>query len=280
MDNTITLTAHRGYRQKFPENTMISFREALKLDIDSIEMDVHMTSDRHMVVMHDATLNRTTDKEGHICDRTLAEVREADAGIRFGEQFKGEKVPTLEEFLELMATRPDIKVLLELKDYPEEYGDFAYASCENALSLCKKYGVWGAKRLTVITFSTGICSWIRNKHAGEEIVIHGFYPKTHMRGWEKDDPYKYIDEVCLFPGQANYPDGRPCWEKKNLVVDKMVFDNFVMMGIKPCVYYSFNNDEEVYKKAYENGAIGFTCDDAYTGGKILDKLGARKLNNK
>ena len=102
MDTTITLTAHRGYRAKFPENTMTGFREALKLDIDSIEMDVHMTRDRQIVVMHDAALDRTTDKTGLIRNMTLAEVREADAGIKFGEQFKGEKVPTLDEFLALI----------------------------------------------------------------------------------------------------------------------------------------------------------------------------------
>ena len=116
MDTNVTLTAHRGYRQKYPENTMIAFREALKLDIDSVEMDVHMTKDYHIVVCHDASLSRTTNKSGEIYALTLDEVREADAGIKFGEEFAGEKVPTLEEFLELMATRPDIRVLLELKD--------------------------------------------------------------------------------------------------------------------------------------------------------------------
>ena len=57
-----------------------------------------------------------------------------DAGIKFGEEFRGEKVPTLEEFLELMATRPDIKLLLELKDYPEELGDFAYRTADKIVA--------------------------------------------------------------------------------------------------------------------------------------------------
>ena len=61
--------------------------------------------------------------------------------------------PTFEEFLELMATRPDLKVLVELKDYPEELGDFAYASAELTLSLCRKYGIFGKDRLTIVTFS-------------------------------------------------------------------------------------------------------------------------------
>ena len=253
MSYPITLTAHRGYRQKFPENTMIAFREALKLDVDSIETDVHMTADRQMVIMHDASLDRTTDKKGRVCRLTLDEVREADAGVRFDEQFRGERVPTLDEFLALMATRPDVRVLLELKDYPEEYGDFAYTSCEKALALCRKYGIWGRERLTVITFSTALMAWIRHRHAGEDIVLHGFYPKRCMRGSDKDEPYKYMDEVCVFAGRTD------------------------AMGLRTCVYMAYNVNEADYQLALERGATGFTCDDAYTCGKILDKLGARKL---
>ena len=79
MDTKVTLTAHRGWRAKYPENTMLGFREALKLDIDAIEMDVHMTKDYEIVVCHDATLDRTTDVSGTISNMTLAQVREADA---------------------------------------------------------------------------------------------------------------------------------------------------------------------------------------------------------
>ena len=74
MDTKITLTAHRGYRAKFPENTMLAFEEALKLDIDSIEMDVRMTKDNEIVVIHDPTIDRTTDKTGLVKNMTLAEV--------------------------------------------------------------------------------------------------------------------------------------------------------------------------------------------------------------
>ncbi len=281
MDTTITLTAHRGYRQKFPENTVIAFKEALKLDIDSIETDVRMTNDHQLVLIHDATLQRTTDKEGHVCDRSLAEVREADAGIKFGEQFKGEKVPMLKELLELLKDRKDVKLLLELKDYPEEYGNFAYASCEESLRLCKEYGIWGKERLTIVTFSTALCAWIRRKHAGEDIAIHGFYPLSYMKGGELDDPYKYMDEVCIFSlSGGKYPDGRPSWKASadmDFEEEKLCYDNFKLMGIKPCVYHAWNTDKELYEKLYKLGAIGFTCDDPYTCGKIFDELGMRKL---
>ena len=276
MDKKVTLAAHRGWRGKYPENTMLGFRKALTLDIDAIEMDVHMTKDYRIVVCHDGSLNRTTDKTGVICRMTLDEVREADAGIKFGEEFKGEKIPTMEEFLELMATRPDVRILLELKDYPEELGDFAYASAELTLRLCREYGIFGADRLTIITFSTGICAWLRTRYTKEDFLIHGFYPKHYMRGWEKDDPYKYYDEVCLFNGGDKTPQGFPI-DHGTLLADKARFTEFELMGIKPCVYYGLNKDEELHKAAYENGAIGFTSDHPDICGEILDKIGARKL---
>ena len=276
MDKRVTLTGHRGWRAKYPENTMRGFREALKLDIDAIEMDAHMTKDYHIVVCHDQSLSRTTDTDGLIYQMTLDEVRRADAGIKFGEEFKGERIPTMEEFLELMATRPDVGLLLELKDYPEEIGDFAYASAELTLSLCKKYGVFGKDRLTVITFSAGICAWLRTRYTKDDFSIHGFYPKARMRGYTADDPYKYYDEVCIFNKGDKDVTGMPVTHS-SLVADKERFTEFSLMGIKPCVYFSMNTDEEVYRKAYEYGALGFTCDHPDICGEILDKIGARKL---
>ena len=279
MANQVTLAAHRGWRAKYPENTMRGFREALKLDIDAIEMDVHMTKDYQIVVCHDASLDRTTDTSGVITQMTLEEIRKADAGIKFGEEFKGEKIPTFEEFLELMAEHPDIKLLLELKDYPEEIGDFAYASAELSLSLCRKYGIFGKDRLTVITFSTGICAWLRARYTKEDFALHGFYPKSKMKGYTTDDPYKYYDEVCLFNSGEKDPQGFPI-VRDSLVADKARFTEFALMGIKPCVYYRFNTDEDVHRQAVENGALGFTSDDPDICGEILDRIGARKLKKK
>lgn len=275
-DRKVTLTAHRGWRAKYPENTMLGFREAMKLDIDAIETDVHMTKDYQIVVCHDSNLARTTDKTGEICQMTLEEVRQADAGIKFGEDFRGEKIPTLEELLALMATRPDLRLLLELKDYPEEIGDFAFASASLSLSLCKKYGVFGKDRLTIITFSTGICAWLRARYSKDDFYIHGFYPKARMRGSEHDHPYKYYDEVCLFNHGDKDAQGFPI-KHDSLVADAARYREFELMGIKPCVYYGMNTDEAVYRQSFENGAIGFTCDHPDICGEILDRIGARKL---
>lgn len=276
MDTKVTLTAHRGWRAKYPENTMRGFREALKLDVDFVEMDAHMTKDYQIVVCHDASLDRTTDKTGAIYRLTLEEVRKADAGIKFGDEFKGEKIPTFEEFLQLMATRPDVGLMLELKDYPEVLGDFAYASAELTISLCKKHGIWGNNRLIVISFSTGLCAWLRTRYTREDFKIHGFYPKARMHGYASDDPYKYYDEVCIFNTGDKDPQGFPI-KHDSIVADPARYKEFELMGIRPCVYYGMNTDEDVYRKSFENGARGFTCDHPDICGEILNKIGARKL---
>ena len=281
MDDKVTLTAHRGYRAKYPENTMIAFKEALKLDVDGIETDVRMTADHQIVISHDADLSRTTDKSGLICLKTLEEIKQADAGIKFGEQFKGERIPTLIELLELIKDRKDIRLLLELKDYPEQFGVFAYASCRESLRLCKEYGVWGKDRLSIITFSTGICQYIRANYPRDEVMIHGFYPIASMLGSEKDDPIKYLDEVCIWDDALKYRDGRPKltgeYGNTTLENEKDLCKTFTLMGIKPCTYRSYCTDEGFYKFCKEAGVLGYTCDDAYTCGIILDKLGLRKL---
>ncbi len=276
MDKKVTLTGHRGWRGKYPENTMLGFRKALTLDIDSIEMDVHMTKDYRIVVCHDANLARTTDTKGKIYEMTLEEVKAADAGIKFGEEFKGERVPTFDEFLELMVTRPDVRILLELKDYPEELGDFAYASAGATLSLCKEYGIFGKERLTVLTFSAGLAAWLHARYSKEDFSFHGFMPKSAMKGWEKDDPYKYYDEVCLFTHGTKTPQGFPI-DFGTPVAPPERFKEFELMGIKPCVYLGTGEKEEHIIAAYENGAIGFTSDYPDICGQVLDKIGARKL---
>lgn len=76
----IYVAAHRGFCAKFPENTMLAFKEALKLDVDQIETDVRITKDNELVLIHDATLDRTTNGSGRVCDYTLEVLKQLDAG--------------------------------------------------------------------------------------------------------------------------------------------------------------------------------------------------------
>ena len=112
-DGSTLVVAHRGANGHAPENTLAAFRLAADQGADAIEFDVRATADGHLVVIHDASLARTTDGEGEIGALTLEEVRRADAGGRRGAAFLGERVPTLDEVL--CAARGRLLVDIELK---------------------------------------------------------------------------------------------------------------------------------------------------------------------
>ena len=107
--------AHRGASAHAPENTLSAFQLALTQNADGIELDVKLSSDGHVVVLHDPTLDRTTGTKGRVKDMSLADLRALDAGSFFSETFKGEKIPTLEEVFETMGKRLFINV--ELTNY-------------------------------------------------------------------------------------------------------------------------------------------------------------------
>ncbi|MHC4427881.1 MAG: glycerophosphodiester phosphodiesterase [Planctomycetota bacterium] len=106
--------AHRGFSGAAPENTLAAFEKALALDVDMIELDVLLSADEHLVVVHDDDLGRTTNGEGPVHTRTLAELKTLDAGTWFSEAFAGERIPTLHEVFELVGDRVLINV--EIKD--------------------------------------------------------------------------------------------------------------------------------------------------------------------
>lgn len=102
-----TWIAHRGNSSVAPENTLAAVRSALDLPRAPhfVEIDVYFTADRELAVIHDSTLDRTTDKTGAVAELSWAEVRRADAGFadRFGDSFRGERVPALAEVLDAVA---------------------------------------------------------------------------------------------------------------------------------------------------------------------------------
>jgi glycerophosphoryl diester phosphodiesterase len=107
--------AHRGDSAHRPENTLASFASALELGAELVELDVQLTRDGHVVVIHDPTLDRTTTGRGPVRESTLAEIRALSAGYpeKFGSVFAGERVPTLAEVLHLLRGRA--KALVEIK---------------------------------------------------------------------------------------------------------------------------------------------------------------------
>ena len=113
--------AHRGASGYYPENTMTAFRKALDMGFHWIECDVRLTKDKQVVVVHDRTVDRTTNAVGEVSSFTLAEIQKLDAGSWFGPKWAGETIPTLEELLLFMKERK-AKLVIEIKDginFPE-----------------------------------------------------------------------------------------------------------------------------------------------------------------
>jgi len=104
-----------------PENTLAAFLLALQAGADGIELDVMLSRDKELVVIHDSTVDRTTDGTGKVSDLPLSALRELDAGARFGEEFRGEKLPTLAEVFETVGGKMRINV--ELKNYAHPLDD-------------------------------------------------------------------------------------------------------------------------------------------------------------
>lgn len=112
---TPLIIAHRGDSAHRPENTLASFARALEVGASIVELDVQLTADGQPVVVHDVTLDRTTDRTGDVRRMTLTEVKDVSAGFpaRFGDGWTGERVPTLAEALELLRGRA--QVMIEIK---------------------------------------------------------------------------------------------------------------------------------------------------------------------
>jgi len=107
--------AHRGDKKHAPENTLAAFKQAAENGADAIEFDVKLTADERVIVLHDQTINRTTNGKGRISRLPYAAVRDMDAGTWFSETFRGERIPTLDEVFETVGNRLCINI--ELTNY-------------------------------------------------------------------------------------------------------------------------------------------------------------------
>lgn len=112
--------AHRGASAAAPENTLIAYKKAIEMGADYAELDVRQTKDGVIVLMHDKTIHRTTGVKGFVWDLTLEELRKLEAGSWFGEEFRGEPVPTLQEVIRL--AKGQMKLNIEVKISENEPG--------------------------------------------------------------------------------------------------------------------------------------------------------------
>ncbi len=174
----IVVTAHRGFSGQAPENTLAAFRAAIAAGADMVELDVHLTRDNEVVVIHDDTLERTTNGKGNVAEKTLAELKRLDAGSWFNPRFAGERIPTLAEVLEIVRGR--ILVNIELKkgkNFPYTMEELA----DRTLAVVEKAGM--TDQVLFSSFDPAAVNRIREKNPRLPIALIVDKP------WEKpEDP--------------------------------------------------------------------------------------------
>ena len=129
------IIAHRGFSGVYPENTMLAFKKAIEIGADGIELDVHLSKDGQVMIIHDEALKRTTGLDGVISDYTRAELEKISAGKTKNDEFGFTPIPSLEEYLAFMAEHKDKFTNIELKTAPVYYPEIE----EKTLELVRKF---------------------------------------------------------------------------------------------------------------------------------------------
>lgn len=155
--SNIIVAAHRGFSSKYSENTLLAFQKAVESGAHMIELDLRLSKDGVVVIMHDETIDRTTNGSGKISDYTLSELKTFDAG-------DGETIPTLEEFCESLKYHSDILYNIEIK--PQEKGKEAV---DKVIKLLKEYRF--IDRCVFTSFDSRLIEYIYEKY---ELKTQGF----------------------------------------------------------------------------------------------------------
>ena len=251
--------AHRGYSGRYPENTVSAFEPAIEAGADMIELDVCLTKDRVPVVIHDQTLERTTDGHGLVSEVTLSELKKLDAGSWFSPEFKGESIPTLEEVL--LQIRGKISVNIEIK--PESYESAGHTDAIEKL----------------------ICIMIETFEMNESVLIssfeHSFFPRIKL--WhkknndqtslriaplqEKEFSEENVLKLCKGTGAFSFhPDER--------FLNPSLIKTLKASCFRTIVYTI--NDEKRIEQLAKWGVTGIITDEPELMWKVLRKLNSNE----
>ncbi|ABS01788.1 glycerophosphoryl diester phosphodiesterase [Kineococcus radiotolerans] len=176
--------AHRGYSAVAPENTLAAFEAALRAGADLLELDVHLDADGVPVVVHDDTLDRTTDTRGAVGDSPSTVVRGADAGAWFAPAFAGQRVPTLKEVAGVVARFPDAGLLVEFK------GAWSRAAASAAVGSLRPGGV--AARSVVQSFDRSTVAALRDVAPDVRRALLVLHPGPPMGTDELERAFRHL----------------------------------------------------------------------------------------
>lgn len=183
--------AHRGFSGKYPENTMLAFEKAIEAGADGIELDVQLTKDGEVVIIHDETIDRTTNGKGEVISYTYEELSEFDASYIYIGKVGFNKIPTLKEYFELIKDT-NIITNIELKTGINEYIGIE----KKVLDLIKKYNL--SEKVIISSFNH--YSILRMKKLAPELK-YGLLSETWIINAGKYT--KDLGVECYHPHFAN-----------------------------------------------------------------------------
>ncbi len=240
--NTIIVEGHRGYRSKYPENSLVSFEAAMDLGVDAFEFDIRMSKDGVPVIMHDSDTYRVSGEHVVIEESTLSRLKELDIGKKlYGEDFAGTRIPTLKEVLALVKSKnPEFKLGVEFKSYEENCVDIS-------VSMLKEYGLF--HNCWFYCFNARIIKYIKTRYNGTTMG----YPDFQMKEFEPDS-YKYYDEIGL----------------DTKFLNSEILDIYLKKGLP--IHYYCADDEKTVRSAIQNGASLITANDPVPLLKVLGRI--------
>ena len=190
------IIAHRGASAYYPENTMASFAAAIHMGVDAIELDVHMSSDGQVMVIHDETLERTTNGGGYVHQLTRKQLQALDAGI-LKPEYQKERIPLLNDVV-MLAKKSNVWVNIEIKAGSEPYPEMeerlagivracgmekrVLFSSFNHYALVRLREVWPQAPVAVLHVSALVDAWEYAKKLGAK-ALHPLYAVTLLPGW-------------------------------------------------------------------------------------------------
>jgi glycerophosphoryl diester phosphodiesterase len=244
--------AHRGYSARYPENTLPALQAAAEAGADMVEFDVRITGDDHPVVIHDATLDRTTDGSGRLREKSPQELARLDAGSWFGPDFAGCRLPSLKEVLDALAGRCLLNI--ELKTEPEAFpAEKSALSCA-ALGLIRSRGLM--HRALFSSFDPDLLRLVRRLEPGAMIGLLAADEQGH-------DAFPFLAREL-----------RPSAVHPHLAfLDEALIEDAHERGRLVLVWAPEEmNDEAHMRRALELGADGFFANDVELMKKIAEEL--------
>lgn len=217
--------AHRGFSGKYPENTMLAFQKALDEGVDGIELDVQMTGDKELVIIHDESVDRTTDGKGLVASYALEELKKLDASYIYRGEMGFNPIPTLREYFELVKDSP-IVTNIELKTGINEYTGIE----EKVYALIKEY------------------------HLEDRIIISSFnhYSVMRMKAMAPELVCGFLSDTWIYEaGRYTKSHGVECYHPSAVQLKKEIVDEAKAEGIVINTW-TVNTEEQV-RELYARG---------------------------